>query len=120
MDKHNVRLAGTKLGKAILEMLEDRIATVIEHYQDANASGKPSKVKLEVQIIPDEAREQYTFAVAGTVGLSPRNTFSTHLYAGLTPEGVEVVEFNPRQLRLPGTVEVLDTTTGEVTTHPRE
>jgi hypothetical protein len=100
--QHSIRLAETKLGAALIEIAEDRLADVIRHYADATASERASKIKLEITVTPaDGRREQFGFAVSGTTALSPRQTFETSLYAGINGhDEIEVVEFNPRQLRM--------------------
>lgn len=102
MPMHNVRLSGTKTGIAAMEMLEDRLAEVLDHYQNPLVSGKASKVKIELVITPDENRERFDITVAGGTALSPRKTFASSLFAGINSDGeMEAVEHNPRQLRIP-------------------
>lgn len=102
MNKHQVHLQGTRVGNAAMEILDDRVADVIRHYQDANTSGKESKVTLEVTIKPvDDHNQQFKMTVSGSTRLSARKTYESTIFGGINAhDEVEVAEYNPQQLAM--------------------
>jgi len=101
MPEHQVRIAGTVIEAAIRENVEDGIAEVLRHYQDAMVSGKASKVVIELSITPDNNRQRFQYSVSRKQSMSPRETFSSDFYGGVNAKGeLQVAEFNPNQMRM--------------------
>jgi len=99
--QHNVQLLNTRPGRALMEIAEDRLAEVGEHYQDAAVQGKASVITIKLTVTPDERRERMNIAVNSSVTLAPRKGFQGDVFVGLNADGeVQIAEFNPQQLRM--------------------
>lgn len=99
--KHNIDLANLRIGKALEEMVSDRLGDVIRHYKDDTVAVKASKIKIEITVEPDERRQQFDVSLAATTSLAPRKTYADTVYARVTDEdNVLVHEHDPDQLRM--------------------
>lgn len=102
MAKHEVRLDRTKIGRGVQEILEDRLADVLLHYQDPMCSEKASEITIKLKVTPiDEARDQFALELSGGTRVSARKSVAVTMFAGVNAAGVmEATEYNPRQMRM--------------------
>lgn len=98
-----INLAEIRLGKAVHEIIGDRLADVIRHHKDPLVKeGKPSTITVKIQVLPENDGIQLATNVTSSVALAPRKQFSAVMYGGLNKDGeAEVTDYDPGQLALP-------------------
>ena len=96
-------MSETKVGQAVQEFLEDRVAECIRHCQDTlTVDNKPCEVTIKILVTPNKARDQFGFSVSASTKLSPRYSAEGTLFASVSPEGeVSVKEFDNTQASIP-------------------
>lgn len=102
-EEEKLSLANLALG-ACIERFDEELQHVLDNLVDPNCTDGVRSITLTVAIKPNEARTMAKVGVLCKSSLAPVKAFETQLYVGSMPGGKGVaVEYNPAQLKLPGT-----------------